>query len=126
MGLKGLFTITSIIAFLFAILFIIIPTQFFSQYGIESSSVLNYIGALFGASLIGIGLIAWQARNITNVDSLKVITFSFFIADGIGFIIALLGQVNNLVNNLGWLTVAIYLILSLAFAYYRFSKSVSK
>lgn len=123
MSLKTLFIITSIITFLFGILFVIIPWFVYSLYGIESNPMLNYMGELFGAALIAFGLISWQSRNITDVNALKVITMSFFIADGIGFIIALVGQLNDVVNALGWLTIVIYLFLSAGFGYFRFSKS---
>jgi len=126
MSLKTLFIITSIIAFLFGILFVIIPWFVYSLYGIESNPMLNYMGGLFGAALIVVGLISWQSRNITDVIALKVITLSFFIANGIGFIIALVGQLNDVVNALGWLTVVIYLFLSIGFGYFRFSKSLAK
>ena len=122
MSLKTLFIITSIIAFVFGVLFVIIPTPLYSLYGIESNMVLNLMGELFGATLIAVGLISWLSRNITNPEALKAVTLSFFIADGIGFIIALVGQLNNVVNALGWLTVVIYLLLSLGFGYFRFSK----
>lgn len=123
MSLKTLFVITSVIAFVFGILFLIIPWFTYSLYGVESNPMLNYMGELFGAALIAIGLISWQSRKITDVIALKVITLSFFIADIIGFIIALIGQLNNVVNALGWLTVVIYLFLSIGFGYFRFSKS---
>ncbi len=123
MSLKTLFVITSIIAFVFGILFVIISTSVYSLYGIESTPMLNYMAELFGAALIAIGLISWQSRNIADINTLKVITISFFIADGIGFIIALVGQLNNVVNALGWITVVIYLFLSIGFSYFRFSKS---
>ena len=87
--------------------------------------MLNYMAELFGAALIAIGLISWQSKSINDVNVLKIITLSFFIADGIGFIIALVGQLNNVVNALGWLTVVIYLFLSIGFAYFRFSKPTS-
>lgn len=125
MSLKTLFVITSIIAFIFGILFVLIPWFVYSLYGIEANMALNYMGALFGAALIAVGLISYGGRNITNPDALKVITLSFFIGDGIGFIIALVGQLNGIVNPLGWLTVVIYLFLSIGFAYFRFSKKSS-
>jgi hypothetical protein len=123
MSLKTLFVITSVIAFVFGILFVIIPWWVYSLYGVESIPMLNYMGGLFGAALIAIGFISWQSRKITDVISLKVITLAFFVADGIGFIIALIGQLNNVVNALGWLTVVIYLFLSAGFGYFRFSQS---
>ena len=123
MSLRTLFIITSVIAFVFGILFVSIPWFVYSLYGIESNPMLNYMGELFGAALIAIGLISWQSGKIKDVIALKVITLSFFIADAIGFLIALIGQLNNVVNALGWLTVVIYLFLSAGFGYFRFSQS---
>ena len=122
MNLKTLFVITTIITLVFGILFIVIPTQFYSWYGIDSNVALDYIGRLFGAALIAVGLISWQARNAADSDARRAIVLSFFIADGIGFIIALIGQLNHVVGNLGWLTVIIYLLISLGFGYFQFSK----
>jgi hypothetical protein len=122
MKLKVLFIITAIIAIVFGIAFVLIPSQVYSLYGIESTSGLDYMGQLFGAALIGIGLIAWLSRNATHSDARKAIILGFFIADGIGFVIALIGQLNNILGSLGWLTVAIYFLLSIGFGYFQFSK----
>jgi hypothetical protein len=122
MRLKSLFIITAIIAIVFGVLFVIIPRSMYSLYGIESNMPLNYMGELFGAALIGIALISWLSRNAPESKARSAIVLSFFIADAIGFIIALNGQLNNVVNALGWLTVAIYLLLSLGFAVFQFSK----
>ena len=122
MKLKTLFIISTIITFVFGFGFIIIPWQVYSLYGIEANANLNYMGQLFGAALIAIGLISWRARNAADSEALRAIIFSIFIADGIGFMVALIGQLNNVVNALGWSTVAIYLLLSMGFAYFHFSK----
>jgi hypothetical protein len=123
--LKTLFIITTVIAIVYGVLFVIIPTVIYSWYGLESNTPLNYMGELFGAALIGFGLISWLARNAGDSDARRAIILSFFIADAIGFIVALIGQLNNVVNALGWLTVAIYFLLSLGFAIFAFSKPVS-
>ena len=122
MKLKVLFIITAIVAIVFGVIFVIIPAQLYSLYGVESGAGLNYMGQLFGAALIAIGLVSWQSRNAADSDARKAIVFSFFIADGIGFVVALIGQLNEVVGSLGWLTVAIYFLLSLGFGYFQFSK----
>jgi hypothetical protein len=125
MKLKVLFIITAIIAIVFGVVFVVIPAQVYSLYDIESGAGLNYMGQLFGAVLIAIGLISWQSRNAADSDARKAVILAFFIADGIGFVIALIGQLNEVVGSLGWLTVAIYFLLSLGFGYFQFSKSSS-
>lgn len=125
MKLKTLFIITSIVALVFGVVFVIIPTQVYSLYGIEADAGLNYMGQLFGAALIAIGLITWYSRNVADSDARKAIILSIFIAHGIGFVVALIGQLNNVVNALGWLTVVIYLLLTIGFGYFQFSKPSS-
>ncbi len=125
MKLKILFITTAVCAVVFGVAFVIIPTELYSLYAVDSTEGLNYMGQLFGAALIGLGLIAWFARNATDSDARKAIVLSFFIADGIGFIVALIGQLNSIVGPLGWLTVAIYLLLTIGFGYNQFSKPSS-
>ena len=125
MKLNVLFIITAIIAMVFGVVFVFIPAQVLSLYGIESNASLDYMGQLFGAALIGIGFISWLVRNTSDSESRQAIVLSFFIADGVGFVVALVGQLNNVVNALGWLTVAIYFLLSLGFGYFRFTKTTS-
>jgi len=125
MKLEVLFIITATIAIVFGVVFVIIPTQVYSLYGIEADAGLNYMGQLFGAALIAIGLISWHSKNAADSDARKAIILSIFIADGIGFVVALIGQLNNVVNALGWLTVVIYLLLTIGFGYFQFSKPSS-
>ena len=122
MKLSVLFIITAIIAIVFGVVFVIIPEPMYSLYGIESNMMLNYMGQLFGAALIVVGLIAWGSRNAADSDARRAIIFSFFIGDTIGFVIALIGQVNQVVNAVGWTTVVIYFLLALGFAIFQFSK----
>jgi hypothetical protein len=41
---------------------------------------------------------------------------------GIGFVVALIGQLSGLVNALGWLTVALYFFLAIGFGYHALKK----
>lgn len=122
MKLKGLFIVTAVISIMFGVAFVIIPTELYSLYGIQSGPELNFIGQLFGSALIAIGLISWQSRNAADSYARRAIVSSFFIADAVGFVVALIGQLNNVVNALGWTTVAIYFFLALGFAYFQSSK----
>jgi hypothetical protein len=125
MKLKVLFIVTAIVAIVFGVVFVIIPTQLYALYGIESGAGLNYMGQLFGAALIAIGLISWQSRNAADSDARSAIILAFFIGDGIGFVVSLIGQLNGVVGSLGWLTVIIYLLLTIGFGYFQFSKPSS-
>ena len=125
MKIKTLMIITSIISIVFGVLFVIIPSQVHSLYGHGAGDVmdnLNYMGQLFGTALIGIGLLTWTARNSADSEARQAIVFALFVSNGIGFVVTMIGQINNVVNVLGWSTVAIYFLLALGFGYFQFFK----
>jgi hypothetical protein len=123
MSIKTLMIITAIVALVFGILFVIIPGQFLSLYGTSPDAPTKYIGQLFGAALLGFALLTWSAKNAGDSEARKAIVLTLFVSDGIGFIVALIGQLNNVMNQLGWSTVVIYLLLTLGWGYFQFSKS---
>ena len=125
MKLSTLMVVNTVVAGVFGIAFVLIPWQVLSLYGVQPNPALNYTGQLFGAALLAFAVLTWSAKNADDSDARKAIVRALFIGDGIGFIVALIAQLNNVVNNLGWSTVAIYLLLALGFGYFNFSKSSS-
>ena len=125
MKLSTLMVINTIICAVFGIAFVLLPSQVYSLYDLEAGPQLNYMGQLFGAALIAFAILSWSARNAEASDARKAIVLAFLIGDGIGFFVALIGQLGGVVSTLGWSTVAIYLILALGFGYFQFSKSSS-
>jgi len=123
MNIKNLMIVNTVIAIIFGVLFVIIPEDVLSLYGVGAGMQINFMAQLFGAALIGIGLITWNARNSDNSTARKAIIFSLFIADVIGFVVSLIAQLNSVVNTLGWITVIIYLVLAIGFGYLHFTKS---
>jgi hypothetical protein len=122
MNIKILMIVNAIIAIVFGIAFVAVPAQLLSLYGISADDPTKFIGQLFGAALIGFAILTWTARSAADSDARKAIVLALFVADVIGFIIALIAQLENVVNQLGWLTVVIYLILALWWGYFQFSK----
>jgi hypothetical protein len=121
MKLSIFLMIKAIISLAFGIGFIIIPDAVWSIYGVTLDSVGVLMTQFFGACLIGIGLICWLIR-IADAKALKTITLSLCIADTIGFIVALSGQLSGLMNSLGWIVVALWFLLALGLGYFRFLK----
>jgi hypothetical protein len=123
MKLKSLMIINAIVAIVFGVMFVIVPVKAYSFYDITANEQLILMGRLFGAALIGFATLTWMARNATDSDARRALVLSLFIADSIGFVGALIGQINNVANALGWSTVAIYLLLALGFGYFQFFKA---
>jgi len=122
MKLSSFLVVKAIITLAFGIGFIVIPAAVWSIYGVTLDPVGILMTRFLAACLIGIGLICWLARN-AEWNALKGITLSLFIADTIGFIVALSGQLSGIMNTLGWIIVAIWLLLALGLGYFRLLKS---
>jgi hypothetical protein len=125
MKLSTLMVINAVLAAVFGIAFVIVPNQIVSLYGLEPNAPLKYTEQLFGAALIAFAVLSWSARKATDSEARRAIVLAIFIGDGISFIVALIGQLGNVVNALGWSTVVIYLLLALGFGYFQFAKPAS-
>ena len=122
MSYKNVTTFASIAAFIFALGFILMPARLTSFYNVTLNDAGIFIAQLFGASLLGYGLLNWFGRDFDDRDARQALLTANFATDTVGFIFALLGQLGGVswVNSLGWSTVLIYLILAVGFGYLRF------
>ena len=122
MTYKNITTFASVVAFVFALGFIIMPAQLTSYYNVTLNAGGIFIGQLFGAALLGFGVLNWFGRHFSDDQARQGLVNANLASDTIGFIFALLTQLNGVtgVNALGWSTVAFYLILAAGFAYLRF------
>ena len=76
----------------------------------------------FGAMLVGIAILCYFAGNATASDLRKKVILSLFVADAIGFIVALIAQLSGKMNGLGWILVVLWLVLALGLGYFSFLK----
>ena len=122
MSYRNILAIAAIIAFIFGLGFVFMPTQLLAFYDVEVNAAGALIGQLFGAALLGFGVLNWLGRGVSDAQGRQALVTANLVSDGVGFVIALIGQISGAtgVNALGWSTVAIYILLAAAFAYLRF------
>ena len=122
MKLKYLFIFNAFATIIFGIGSVLIPQTLVTLFG----STLNPAGLLMmqygGVWLIGLGLLAWLARNAAESEARKAIILAFMICYGVAFIVALLAQLNTVLNAFGWGTVGLNLVLALGYGYFQFAK----
>ena len=122
MTYRNFLSIASIVAFLFALGFMLMPGQLVGLYNVELNAGGALVAQLFGATLLGFGLLDWIGRDFKD-DGVKQAVLTVNLAtDALGLIFSLIGQLGGVpgVNALGWSTVLIYLLLTAGFAYFRF------
>lgn len=71
-----------------------------------------------GVWLIGLGLLAWFARNAATSEARKAIISASLVCYGIAFVMALLALFAAVLNAFGWGTVLLNLVLALGYGYF--------
>jgi hypothetical protein len=123
--------ISIVIAFLmlfFAVTFL----NWFLKTGVPAAAQLGPMSGLrdlirlmsgyFGAMLLGVGLICFFASSVPVSALRKNVILGLFVADAIGFVLALIAQFSGKFSGRGWLLVALWLVLALFLAYFYFLK----
>ena len=121
MKLATFLSIVGVITILFGIGFVAAPAEVLAQYGAPADAHTIFMSRFFGVALINVGLLLWIARGISDALGRRAIMLSGLVATIIGFIVALQGELNGLVNGLGWSTVGIYAAFAIGFAYFQFA-----
>ena len=126
MKLKTLMSIKAVICLFFGVAYIVNPAIIASWYGMTLSVSGLFMARLFGQVFVLLALLLWLARNTSESTTQKAFGVSVLLGDLIGFVISLLAVLNGTINSLGWLVVALYLLLGLGFGLTLISKSKSK
>lgn len=113
----------AVIVAVFGIGFVLIPVFVGSVYGMNLDAAGTLMARLFGAAFIFEGIVLWFAKGgaITEQPVRGVVT-AVVVSNAIGFIVCLLATLSGVWNALGWLSVGLYLVFGLAFAYFLFKK----
>jgi uncharacterized membrane protein len=117
--------IYALVSAVFGLGFVLMPGQILPIYGVEPDAALRLIGQFFGAALLSLAILAWLVKNLSDSEARRAIVLALFVGETIGFIMALIGQLNGILNVLGWSVVVVYLVFALGLAYFQFSKPAS-
>jgi len=121
MDSKLYLTIAAIVAILYGIGFVLIPGNLLPLYGVdpEPHAVLNI--QFFGATLVGLGVIFWLARDFRDWDAVRGVLIGAVVADVIGLLVNLYGTMRGLLNGFAWTSTIVYLLLLLGALYCLFA-----
>ena len=119
---KTFLLVKAAISIVVAAFMLLLPATFGGWFGmqIEPSGLL--MARFFGALMAGIALICFFASGATTSELRKNVILSLFVADTLGFIVALIGQIQGIFNALGWTLVALWLVLAFFLGYFYFLK----
>jgi hypothetical protein len=121
MTIKTFFSIIAVLALVHGVGFVLVPEQVAASYGMATSVSTILMARLFGAALIGLGLVFWFARGGTSETSRGVL-ISTVVGNTIGLIVVVLGSVAGTLNSMGWVAALIYLFGAAASGYFVMSR----
>jgi len=119
MNLRTFLTIAAIVALVYALGLMFMPTFMATTYGFGTSASEILLARFFGTELLVLGLINWLAKDFSAANARPIITGSL-IGNLVGAYFALMGTLGGVMNAVGWSAVAVYLLLALGFAYFQF------
>ncbi len=115
MRLKTFMIINAIIAVIVGILLIFIPSMIVQFFGLPADRGMDLDGQLYGSELILMGLVAWFARDISELKYERRIYAAFTIANLISLLISIVGVASRNFSSIGWIAIVAYLILTVVY-----------
>jgi hypothetical protein len=120
MKLSNLLIASAVIAAFFGIGLVVATGPLLAIYGMTLDKTGTVVAQLFGSLLIAFAVLNWFARNVTDPEARRAVVLGNLAGNAVGLVVILLGQLAGIANTLGWSNVAIYLVLTLAWAYVQF------
>ena len=117
MTLKRMFVWNGAIAGGYGIALLVAAGPILDLYGITPNPEGVYMARWFGLGLLASGLITWLARDAAATEGGQAIARALSVTYGIGVVLALWGTLAGPFNALGWIAVALNLLLGSGFAY---------
>jgi hypothetical protein len=101
------------------------PAQVMSFFGVESNPAILLLARFSGLSSVAIGIVPWFARNMGLSLAQQTIIPAMLICNVIGIIITVLGSLSGAIE-MGWLSLILYAIFTIGFAFFLLTKVQKK
>lgn len=112
----------AVVAAIYGLGNVLVPAMVNEMHGIMSSPGTSLVSRYFGAALLGIGVMAWLAREAADSDALSALLQGAFVFVLIGLIVSLHAMYAGLMNAMGWVPVIIQALLAIGFGYFGFMR----
>ena len=125
MKLKTILVINAILLGLFGLGSVLAPEASATPYGLTLDPLSKHLNQTLGAFFLGLAVLSWMSRNLTDSNALRAILLAFVISYSIAMIIGIIDILSGLGNALGWSSVVLYVLLLIGFGYYLMKEDVA-
>lgn len=122
MNYRIMFLIHALIAILLGLSSLVVPSGTLGQPGVDEYTTTRLLSQFFGVVMLGLGLLLWFAKDMTEVNVQKGIGIGLLIADAAGLMIVIVGTTYGILRADGGIATAVYAILGLAYVHLVFLK----
>jgi hypothetical protein len=122
MKLKTLMLINAVVAGVFGLAFVIVPGWVAANYGLTADAGLRYVNQLVGAWLVGVAVLCWLAQDAPASDARTAISWALFVMSAVALVVTTVAQLNHVMNAVGWLSVVIFLLFTVGWAFFLRAK----
>ncbi len=126
LNIKTLLMLTGLFALVFGLAYLFIPGVLLKFFGVDFTDATIMTARFFGGAILGYGVLAWSARNSEESATRRSIKLAIFITTLIGLVLSVISVVTKFFNSMGWIPVAMFLLIAAAFGYFRFMKPVKE
>jgi len=120
MNYRTIFLINALVAVLFGLAFLIVPTFALQQFGVDQYAATRLVSQFFGTAILTLGLLLWFAKDITDLSLLKGTGMALMIGSAAGLIITLIGTANGILRTNWWIAALVYTLFGLVYVYLVF------
>src|SRR5512140_235840 len=118
MKFQTMMVIKAVVCLVLGVPIVLAPTLIYSIFGVSLDAGGSFAAREYGASMIGILLITWFGRYVTEGPIRWAIALGLCVYDAIGFVVTAIATLMGVLNILGWLVALLYLLLAIGFGYF--------
>jgi hypothetical protein len=100
------------------LLALIVPTTTANVFGMSPDEAVDPIIRLLGATLIGVALVFWVARNAADARLVRGVLVAGLVINALSFAIVAHAITGGLMGPRTWVTATIRLLFAIGFAYH--------
>lgn len=122
MNYRAMFLIHALIAVLLGLGLLVVPGRTLGQPGVDEYAATRLFSQFLGTVMLGLGLLLWFAKDVTEVNLQKGMGIGLLISDAAGLMITIMATTSGILRVDWWIAMVVYAILGLAYAYPVFLK----
>ncbi len=113
--MKILFRAHAFVSWAFGLALLLVPAALLAGYGITADASSTILARLLGGALVGLGVMAWFARDAAPSEVLRGIILGDAVISTLGCLVSIHGVLSSASNALGWVNVIIFGFFAVCF-----------